>query len=204
MKHFCLPDCRLLAAVVAFLVMAMTSLASGAGLTEHEVARYIEVTRELQGMENQFRVFEELREEEMASDPVSPERMQTLLADSVSFMRERDTTTYRLLEQRVRKHGFSSAEAYGQLGDRILLAFFSLEMNRSRQKLDQEMQSVLAEVEASEFFSEAQKEDMRAMIARSRARLETAYPAPEADKPAVQAHLPALQELLGFAETTRR
>lgn len=189
----------LLACVWGSTVAGTLSDTLSGTLDERDVSRYIEATLELHQYEDQFDDFEDAWATE-DDDDFNAERIRSMISDSLAFMREQDREAYQLVDRVSRKHGFSSAEAYGQVGDRVMLAFLAVEMEDMNGGFDAQMQEALDEIENSEFFSSEQKESMRQMIRQARDEMAVMFQAPEADKRAIEPYLPVLRELVSFGD----
>ena len=106
---------------------------------------------------------------------------------------------YGRLEDIVQQHGFASAETWGKAGDRIFQAWSALEMGEHSGQMNQEMAKAMEQINNNPNMSEAQKQQMRAMMGGATSAMEQAANAPEADKRAVQ---PFIDELRAVTEAS--
>lgn len=171
-------------------LFALSSLSVQAEtLTDNTIRSFISSLEELQTMEDEF---SELTEDMSAKeDAAEMPDMSRIFSSSLEQMKGHDM--YNEIEDVVQNHGFSSAEQWGQTGDRIFHAWSSLEMGEQSGEMNQEMAKAMEEIDNNPNMSEAQKQQMREMMGGATSAFEAAANAPEADKQAVRPHLDALR-----------
>mgnify|MGYP001092458967 CR=1 FL=1 len=122
------PVLNIASTLLTALLLLAWGHAFGNTLSGQDVSRYINATTELHDYEERFDDFEEAWANESDGDDYRPERIRSMISDSLAFMRTRDQEAYQTVDRVSRRHGFSSAEEYGRVGDRVLLAFLAVEM----------------------------------------------------------------------------
>ncbi len=98
---------------------------------------------------------------------------------------------YKDLVSVLKKNGYSNAEQWGQLGDRILMAFMANEMDASKidiQKQLEEAQKMMKDLPPE------QQAMMQSMLKQSTEAMKSADQAPEADKAAVNRNRALLEK----------
>lgn len=184
-------------AINTFLTITLSlacTLAYASGLTDRQITRYLAAMEELDATDHAF------DEHDKAWDQHVDEyglKFETMVSDSLTFMKERDPESYRLVERISRNNGFSSVYELAGVGDRIMLAYMNIESAEYAPMMEETMRETLAEIEANTFLSEEQKENMRHMMQQSRAQMSAALDAPKADVEAVRPHLSAIREFVG-------
>lgn len=174
---------------VVYLLALSPLYAHAEPLTDQKIRSFISSLEQLQGMENEFdELTDDLSAEEEAAE--MPD-MSRLFSSSVEQMKGHEA--YDRMEDVVQQHGFSSAEEWGQTGDRIFQAWSALEMGDQSGQVDQEMAKAMEEIDNNPHMSEAQKQQMREMMSGAMSAYKQAANAPEADKQAVRPHIEALR-----------
>lgn len=90
-------------------------------------------------------------------------------------------------------HGFSSADRWGTLGDRVMKAYMTLELSEHGDPRA-EMSGNLAELQSSPHLSDAQKQQMMGMMQGALMMLDLMANAPPEDVEAVRPHKKALKK----------
>lgn len=170
-------------------LLIFSSTVHAESLTDQKIRSFISSLEALQGMEDEFdELTDDLSAEEQAAEMPDLSR---IFSSSVEQMKGHDM--YNQLEEVVQQHGFSSAEQWGETGDRIFHAWSALEMGEQSGEMNQEMAKALEEIDNNPHMSEAQKQQMRQMMGGAMSAYKQAANAPEADKRAVRPHLEALR-----------
>lgn len=163
--------------------------ANADSLTDERVRAFINTLQDAETLEDDF---EELNQELPNSEGMAemPD-FSTIFSDSVAQMRGHET--YDRMEVIVADHGFDSMEEWGATGDRVFQAWMAIEMEVQHPEMAREMAGVMDEINNNPNLSEAQKEQMRAMMGGATSAMESARQAPEADKRAVRPHMDTLR-----------
>ena len=95
----------------------------------------------------------------------------------------------------IKSQGFSSAEQWGQIGDRIYRAFAAIKLEKDMPSdMDQQMAKAMAQMKSSGISSE-QQQMMMDMMSASQQALKQFENVPQADKDAVRPHMKAIEQL---------
>ncbi len=117
-------------------------------------------------------------------------------SEKVALMEGREgQDTFRAI---IEDHGFDSPEAWGQTGDRALLALISLEVGDREPAMQEQLVQLQQELDANPQFSDAQKQRMQQMIDRTSKLLERVVEVPDADREAIRPHQAALIQALDY------
>ena len=170
-------------------LFALASTAHAESLTDSTVRSFISSLETLQGMEDEF----EGLAEDMSMEDETEQMPDLSRIFSSSVEKMEGHRMYRQLEDVVQQHGFSSAEEWGETGDRIFRAWSALEMGEQSGQVNQEIAEAMEEINNNPNMSEAQKAQMREMMGGAMSAYEQAANAPEADKRAVAPHREALR-----------
>ncbi|MFL1454683.1 hypothetical protein ACJO5Y_09595 [Marinobacter sp. GN3S48] len=183
------------------LALALTLLFSASpvaadSLTDGKVRAFINTLQEAETLEGDF---DQLNEELPGSgNPSEMPDFSSIFSDSVNKMRGHEA--YDRMEDIVEDNGFDSMEDWGATGDRVFQAWMAIEMENQHPEMVREMAGAMDEINNNPHLTEAQKEQMRAMMGNATAALENASEAPEADKQAVRPHMEALRSATGSGE----
>ncbi|MEO1252013.1 MAG: hypothetical protein AAFW81_06700 [Pseudomonadota bacterium] len=167
---------RFLPALVA-LLFAGAAVAGDAPLTEDQASRFVDTLPTLDKLGEELEAegkFEEFKidNQPKAGEPFAP------YSDAVANLKKNHPADHARLVNAVRPHGFS-ADEWGAVGDRVIIAYLALEMEeddpRSMQMMDGMDQSMM----------EMMPPEMRAQLESVFAMMETVKNAPEADKKVV-------------------
>lgn len=180
------------------IALALVSTLAFAGtLTDRQITGYIAAMAELEASDHAFDEHDEAWEQHIEEQGLS---FETMVSDSLTFMKTRDPESWSLVERASRDHGFSSVEEFAGVGDRIMLAYMNIESAEYAPMMEATMRETLAEIEANTFLSEEQKADMRKMMQQSQSQMSAAFDAPKADVEAIRPHLDAIREVIGFED----
>ncbi len=185
---------RLLPALMgALLVVTAGAVASeNKPLTDDQAKRFVDTLPALD------RLGEELREEgktdklEIATQPKSGEEF-TPYSNAVAALKTEHPADYAKLGAAVKPHGFS-ADEWGHVGDRVIIAYLALEM----EKQDPRSAAMMEGMDAS--MLDMVPPEMRDQLAATFAMMETVKNAPADDKAVVAKIKPQLDEYMGNAK----
>ncbi|MGM0768118.1 MAG: hypothetical protein ACQEV6_08835 [Pseudomonadota bacterium] len=177
---------------LTFVCTLLFSLASAAdSLTDERVRAFISTLQDAETLEQDF---DELNQElPDADDGSEMPDFSSIFSDSVDKMRGHEA--YDRMEDIVEDHGFDSMEEWGATGDRVFQAWMAIEMEDQHPEMAREMAAAMDQINNNPNMSEAQKEQMRAMMGGATSAMESARNAPEADKQAVRPHMDTLRSV---------
>lgn len=178
---------------MALTLLFTTSPVAADSLTDEKVRAFISTLQEAETLEGDF---DQLNEEMPGSgNPSEMPDFSSIFSDSVTKMRGHEA--YNRMEDIVEDNGFDSMEEWGATGDRVFQAWMAIEMENQHPEMVREMAGAMDEINNNPHLTEAQKEQMRAMMGSATSALESASKAPEADKQAVRPHMEALESVTG-------
>lgn len=181
---------------LALTLLFTASPVAADSLTDGKVRAFINTLQEAETLEGDF---DQLNEELPGSgNPSEMPDFSSIFSDSVNKMRGHEA--YDRMEDIVEDNGFDSMEDWGATGDRVFQAWMAIEMENQHPEMVREMAGAMDEINNNPHLTEAQKEQMRAMMGNATAALENASKAPEADKQAVRPHMEALRSVTGSGE----
>lgn len=179
--------------VLLLLLLSMTATTLRAeALTDLQIESFIASMNELQTMEADF---EAAAPELESGGPASMPRLDTLMSDAVSRMKGH--VLYDQVEIVVQQHGFEGVEQWGRIGDRILNAYVARQMGAQSQDVRKEMEAALAQIENNPNMTEAQKQQMRAMMGGAVSSVEAMAEAPQEDIRAIEPYMNEIDATFG-------
>ena len=183
---------NILAAV--FIAAILAAGAQAAALTDEKVRNFIASWDELQEIGKEYDDLDDLDEEagiydeeEMAAMPERP------MSHAIEKMRGHEI--YNRVDSTVQGYGFSNINEWGEVGDRVIKAFFSLQIEEDSHGMRAEMEQAMREIEESP-MPEAQKEQMKQRMRSQMEAVEAMADAPEEDIEAVRPHMEELRREL--------
>ncbi|BFN12283.1 MULTISPECIES: hypothetical protein [Marinobacter] len=192
------PRLNALQAGLLLLSLALAPLAHSENLTEDDVTSFIASMEAMQPLIDKHQDFIESIE-----DPADDERevdfarMMSSMVDEV-----KGHEMYDDLDDLVDDFGFSSPEAWARKGDRIVSAWFAIEMEAQPDMAPDiaEMERAIAEMENNPDMPEAAKAQMREMMEQMMVTVKSASSAAkqvsDADKRAVRPHVERLKAVM--------
>lgn len=163
--------------------------ASAEALSDSQIQNFIASLVELNAMEDEFAdlKLEMDREQDRQEMP----DFEHLISESITKMEahpEFDT-----FKDVIDDHGFDSPAEWGETGDRIFRAWMAIEMERQGAAMNQDMAQAMAEIDSNPHMTQAQKDQMKAMMGGAMSAMEQARNAPPADVQALRPHLDKLR-----------
>ncbi|EON92247.1 hypothetical protein MARLIPOL_11511 [Marinobacter lipolyticus SM19] len=181
--------------LVVTLLFTTSTLAADR-LTNEKVRAFISTLQEAETLDDDF---DQLNEQMPGSgNPSEMPDFSSIFSDSVNQMRGHEA--YNRMEGIVKENGFDSMEEWGATGDRVFQAWMAIEMEDQHPQMARKMAAAMDEINNNPNLSEAQKEQMRAMMGGATAAMESARQAPESDKQAVRPHMQALRAVTESGE----
>jgi len=177
-----------------FLAALLASGAHATSLTDEKIRNFISSWEEIQAIGEEYDDLDELEEEagiyedeEMAAMPERP------MSHAIEKMRGHEI--YNKVDSTVQGYGFSDINEWGEVGDRVIKAFFSLQIEEDSHGMRAEMEQAMREIEESP-MPEAQKEQMKQRMRSQMEAVEAMADAPEEDIEAVRPHMEELRREL--------
>ncbi|PSF13370.1 hypothetical protein C7H09_01800 [Marinobacter fuscus] len=185
---------RLTTTVLALACLLLSPLSFSQSLSESDVQAFIRSMQAMQPLQDKYQdVFD--AEEDDADDDIDFSR---LMSDGIRRMKGHPA--YNEVESLVKQQGFSDIENWASIGDKVVQAWFALEMGAQSPQIQAEMNAAMAEIENNPNMSEAQKAQMRAMMQQGMSAMATGASAPEANKKAVRPYLDQLKAVMDTEE----
>ncbi len=176
--------------LLAVSAMVLSTGVSAQNLTDGDVRGFLNSMKELEVLSKNY------DEPVIADDVVSMEDAATrMMAPFSSGLEQmRGHAAYGQMLDIVRDNGFSGAEHWAGVGDRVMRAVLALTMEANMSGADAKIASALRELEASD-LPEDQKTMMRNMMQTGNQMLQTFSDVPAADKAAVTPYLSEFENL---------
>lgn len=185
MKKFIFTAC------IVFVLMLFTvaGYAENDPLTDNQVENFIFTMKEIHPI---FEEYDDL--DEIDDGSIDPDDFNIGMAEEMEMLKEHEI--YGRILGVVQKHGFSDIGKWGDAGDRIMSAFFSIMFEKDAPVAQAQMEQALRDIEENPYFSSKQKEEIKARYKESTDKLiETFLFAPEEDINVVRRHNDALHNL---------
>lgn len=180
--------------VFVFMMLIMATHAWSASLAEADVENFISSLKEIQVLGQQYDDLNNL-DDELELDAEEEMKMpENPMSDSLERIRGHEI--YGRIQNVVRDHGFSDAEEWANVGDRVFRAYISLDLEDEKPAMRAEMEDALREIEENPHMSDHQKTQMKQMIENVMSSVEEMTDAPEADTDVVKGHMDELRQLL--------
>lgn len=193
MTHIASNYRRLTTTALALACLLLSPLTFSQSLSESDVQAFIRSMQAMQPLQDKYQdVFDA---EDNDSDNIDFSR---LMSDGIRRMKGHPA--YNEVESLVKQQGFSNIENWASIGDKVVQAWFALEMGAQSPQIQAEMNAAMAEIENNPNMSEAQKAQMRAMMQQGMSAMATGASAPEANKNAVRPYMDQLKAVMDTEE----
>lgn len=175
---------------VAFLFT--TAQAGDTQLTEDQAKRFVETLPALEKMSDELEANGKIEALQIESTPKAGEEFKPY-SKAVAVLKKAHPSEHARLEKITKPHGFT-AEEWGNVGDRVMIAYMALRMEeedpRSIQMMEQMDHSMI----------EMMPPEMKAQMEGVFAMMETIKNAPEADRKVVTSVKPELDAYMEASE----
>ena len=168
--------------------------AHAASLTDEKIRNFIASWDEIQEIGEEYDDLDDLDDEagiygdeEMATMPERP------MSHAIERMRGHEI--HNRVDNTVQGYGFSDINEWGDVGDRVIKAFFSLQIEEESPEMRAQMEQAMREIEQSP-MPDAQKEQMKQRMRSQMEAVEAMADAPEEDIEAVRPHMEELRREL--------
>lgn len=176
-----------LLAATAFLLFALGLHAGQPALTDDQIRRYVASLQDLEELGDRIDDDELDPAFDTENGQADLERMmRNPMSSAVTALEGHEA--YGDFTRIVSRHGFATPQQWGEVGDRIVRAYMTLQMEREQPRVQEEMKQALREIENNQHMSAAQKEQMRTMLEQSMAGMKAMTGAPREDVEAVRAN----------------
>jgi len=179
--------------IAVFLLLVVGAYAHASSLTDATIKHFIASMEAVQVLEDEYDMDEFDEEGDLYSDEDAgvPEKPM-----SESIARLKGHEVYGKLREVVQQHGFSDVASWAQVGDRIIKAWFAIEMREESPEMRSELDRAIREIEESPHMTDHQKQEIIQQMRQSMTFMEAMADAPEADIDAVRPHLDELRSAL--------
>ncbi len=179
--------------VFVFMMSITATYAWGASLTDADVENFISSLKEIQVLGQQYDDLDNL-DDEFSPGAEEMKMPENPMSDSLERIRGHEI--YGRIQNVVRDHGFTDAEQWANVGDRVFKAYISLDLEGEMPAMRAEMEDALQEIEENPHMSDQQKTQMKQMIENVMSSMEEMTDAPEEDMAVVEGHMDELRQLL--------
>jgi hypothetical protein len=181
-----------LLAATAFLLFALGLHAGQPALTDDQIRRYVASLQDLEELGDRIDEDELDPAFDAEDGQVDLESMmKNPMSSAVAALEGHEA--YGDFTRIVSRHGFATPQQWGEVGDRVVRAYMTLQMEREQPRVQEEMKQALREIENNPHMSAAQKEQMRTMLEQSMAGMKAMTGAPREDVEAVRANEDAVR-----------
>jgi hypothetical protein len=179
-------------AATAFLLFALGLHAGQPALTDDQIRRYVASLQDLEELGDRIDEDELDPAFDAEDGQVDLESMmKNPMSSAVAALEGHEA--YGDFTRIVSRHGFATPQQWGEVGDRVVRAYMTLQMEREQPRVQEEMKQALREIENNPHMSAAQKEQMRTMLEQSMAGMKAMTGAPREDVEAVRANEDAVR-----------
>jgi len=172
--------------------LAFAGLVHAAALTDAQIKGFADSLPEVEKVVDEY---EAAGGPAWENDEMMPRAGETWAPMSVAVAEMKNKPYYDDFVDVVERHGFDSAEEWGEVGDRITRAMVALELEEEDPEMRAEMDAAIAQIESNPNLSPEQKAMMRRSMEAAAGVLKAASEASPEDMEAVRPH----QEMLSRA-----
>ena len=177
------------------LLLALTWSLSGTALadslSDEQVRRFIDVTEQINAMEEEFADLDQELERQARPNGNELPNFEHLFSSTLAKVT--DHPSYGLLEDVVEDHGFDDVPEWGRVGDQVFRAWMALEMADQMNQMPADPSAMLSQLENNPNLSDAQKVQMRASVEQMMAVRKMLRAVPKGDIDTVRPHRDALR-----------
>jgi predicted metalloendopeptidase len=175
--------------VFVLMLFAVAGHAGNDPLTDNQVENFISTMKEIHPM---FEEYDDL--DEIDDETIDPDNFEIGMAEEMEMLKGHEI--YGRIENVVQNHGFSDIGEWGNTGDRIMNAFFSIMFEKDAPVARAQMEQAFRDIDENPYFSSDQKEEIKSKYKESTEKLIEAFLfAPEEDMEVVRRHNDALHKL---------
>lgn len=183
-----------LSGMMLLLVVVVAHAASPA-LTDAQIRGFIASMPELEALGEKYPDLAEDDDDDEDDDDVDfAKPISSGIADL------RGHAAYRDLTQLVKRHGFSSPEQWGQVGDRVILAFLAASMDEGVGSSRAQMAEAFKQIDENPSMTAEQKAEMKQMLSGGMSFMHSIDQVPAADIKAIRPHMAELQGMVRYGD----
>lgn len=183
--------------VTRLAVLAWSLFWAGAAaadsLSGSDIENFIDSLVELNSMEDEFADLELDMERQADENEVNMPDFEHLISGSISKIE--DHPSFDKFRDVIEDNGFDSPDEWGETGDRIFRAWMAIEMESQSATVNADIAEALKEIDSNPHMTQAQKDQMKAMMSGAMSAMEQASNAPAEDIEALRPHLGRLREV---------
>ena len=183
---------RLLQTLLAAATLALAGIAHAAPLTDAQIEGFAATMPEIEEI---IDAHEADGGKTWEDDALMPKAGESWAPMSGAVREMRGAPYFGDIEAVIERHGFDSAEQWGEIGDRITRAMVAIELEDEDPEMRAEMEAAIAQIESNPNLSPEQKAMMRQSMEAAAGVLKSAADATPEDIAAVKPH----QEMLSKA-----
>lgn len=172
--------------------MLWAGSAAAQSLTDGDIENFIDSLVELNSMEDEFADLELEMERQSEQGADTMPDFEHLISDSISKIE--DHPSFDKFRDVIEDNGFDNPTEWGETGDRIFRAWMAIEMENQSPTVNADMARALEEIENNPNMTQAQKDQMKAMMGSAISAMEQASNAPAGDVEALRPHLQQLRQ----------
>ena len=178
---------------VVFLLALMAVHVHGAALTDAQVRGFVSSFQEMHSLFDQY---DDELDALFDDDDDGDYTFRKPISGMLDEMKGHEI--YGKLQRLVRQHGFSNLDQWGNIGDRVFLAYLAIGMDAESRNIEQEMAAAFREIENNPHMSDEMKEEMKQIAATAMESFAVLGDVPERDKAAVRPYMAELGEALQY------
>lgn len=175
---------------VMLLFAGFALQASASTLSDAQVRAFIASMPDIQALGERYPDLEDVDDDDDDIDMANP------MSSGIAKLRGHEA--YGPLTQIVKRHGFSSPEQWGQVGDRVIRALLAITMDESPSSSKAEMAEALKQIDENPNLSAEHKDELKKMMSGGMQMMQSVSEVPPADIKTVRPHLAELQRVMQF------
>jgi hypothetical protein len=179
--------------VLALLISLLAFTAQADSLSDTTIRAFIASMQDVQTLENQYAGTDQWPDDTEDNTDSMPD-ISRLFSDGLKEMKA--YPVYAQFEKLIKNRGFSSAEQWASVGDRVFHAMMAIEMQSESPDMAQDVAEAMVEIENNPDMTAEQKAQIKAMMAGAMGVAQSVSKAPPADIKAVRPHMDALRTLM--------
>lgn len=177
---------------LVFYLFACVGYAASPALTEAQIRGFIASMPDLEAFGEKYPDIDNDDDDDDDPDFSRP------ISSSINKLRGHEA--YKPFAQIVKRHGFSSPEQWGQVGDRVLRAMFAASMDETSADSKAQLAEVLKQIDAEPDLSPEQRAEMKEMIMSGMGFMLALDDVPQADIDAIRPHMAELQRMMNIGD----
>lgn len=165
--------------------------AAAENLSDRQIQNFIASLVELNAKEEEFASLKLEMEQEQEQKRGEMPDFEHLISSSIRKMEGHPE--FAVFKEVIEDNGFDSPAQWGETGDRVFRAWMAIEMEQQGATVNQDMARAMAEIDNNPHMTQAQKDQMKAIMGGAMSAMEQARQAPAADVQALRPHLDDLR-----------